>query len=675
MAATLTDHTMNGKPVYTVPAKSVLNMESGFRHKLLCDGPTFTAGSACTYSCSFCLHPDTLIQMADGTTKTIGAIEIGDHVIGVDRQRVRLGHSGTLVVATVLATTRIFADAFRIRLDDGRTVVCSSGHRWLTERGWKCTHKLTRNNRISTFNMPIETPSLSDDYRRGYLAGIIRGDGTLKRYDYSGRYRRHTSRSPQKKDILYQFRLAMKDGVAIDRAASFLARFGVRTTRFEFKQTGGTVPTIPAIRTSSKAAHDAISQIISSIDSYDWHRGFLAGIFDAEGSFSSAIRIHNTNKHLLLDVERSLSELKFRFVRDEPTPTHRCGAVRIRGGLAEEAKFFNICAPAITRKFRVAGRTLRSSRNGQNKIAAIERLHGVVELIDISTSTENFIANGMISHNCYVEDLMRKSPHMRGIDRPHEEVVVRREGAIDALRKQLTFANGTPRYPDPGDNRVLYMSPLVDVAGNVTLRDETIEACRLILALTRWHIRILSKSNMLPSIAEALIPDGSRERMIFGVSAGTLNDDEAKSFEIGTALVSKRLASLYYLQNKGFRTFGMICPSLPKADADGYTSFAREMYEAIRADRCEHVWAEVMNVRGESLTKTVRALDSAGFRGSAWMLHDVSRDQAQWEEYARATFSAHAPLYRPGQLRFLQYVNKANKEWWTSRVVDGAVLL
>jgi len=45
---------MNGKPVFDVPAKSVLNMESGFRHKLLCDGPTFTAGSACAYSCCFC---------------------------------------------------------------------------------------------------------------------------------------------------------------------------------------------------------------------------------------------------------------------------------------------------------------------------------------------------------------------------------------------------------------------------------------------------------------------------------------------------------------------------------------------------------------------------------------------------------------------------------------------
>ena len=271
---------------------------------------------------------------------------------------------------------------------------------------------------------------------------------------------------------------------------------------------------------------------------------------------------------------------------------------------------------------------------------------------------------------CYVEDLMRKSPHMQGIDRPHEEVVVRREGANDALRKQLAHSNGKPRYPDPADNRVLYMSPLVDVAGNITLRDETIEACKLILELTHWHIRILSKSNLLPTIAEALAEH--RHRMIYGVSTGTLDDDLAKSFEIGTALVSRRLASLHWLQDHGYRTFGMICPSLPQTD---YAAYALYMREAIGADRCEHVWAEVMNVRGESMTRTVNALRAAGYGVDADRLFDVSTNQDAWEAYARATFEAHTPLYRPGQLRFLQYVTKATREWWAARGGAGAVLL
>ena len=38
---------MNGKEVVFVKAKTVINFKSGFDHKLLCDGPTFSTGSAC----------------------------------------------------------------------------------------------------------------------------------------------------------------------------------------------------------------------------------------------------------------------------------------------------------------------------------------------------------------------------------------------------------------------------------------------------------------------------------------------------------------------------------------------------------------------------------------------------------------------------------------------------
>lgn len=270
---------------------------------------------------------------------------------------------------------------------------------------------------------------------------------------------------------------------------------------------------------------------------------------------------------------------------------------------------------------------------------------------------------------CYVSDLMKKSPHLAGITEKHEEIVIRREGAVEALHQQLT-TRGKPRFPDPADNRVCYASPLVDVAGNVILRDETVDAVRLIMELTYWHVRLLSKSNLLPSIATAL--HSYRDRIIYGVSTGTLDDNLAKSFEIGTALVSKRISSLRWLQDNGYRTFGMICPSLPQAD---YSSWARGMYEALRADRCENVWAEIMNVRGESMVRTVDALRNAGYGDDADRLQLVSTDADAWEEYSRETFIAHAPLYRPGQLRFLQYVSAKTKPWWTEHVDAGAILL
>lgn len=274
---------------------------------------------------------------------------------------------------------------------------------------------------------------------------------------------------------------------------------------------------------------------------------------------------------------------------------------------------------------------------------------------------------------CYVPDLMRKSPHLAGIKERHDQVVIRRRGAIKAIRRQLTDRFGRPKFKDPKDGRVIYSSPLVDVAANMELVRETIDACNTILELTHWHIRLLSKSNLLPKIV-AGISSMYHHRLIFGVSTGTLDDKLARSFEQGTPLPSKRIESLHWLQDNGFRTFGMICPSLPQRD---YDLFAAEMCNAIRAEKCEHVWAEVINVRGDSMTRTISALRAGGFDWEADALNET-RNRASWEEYARQTFLAHANIYSAhpgGKLRFLQYVTSDTRAWWRSHENLGAISL
>lgn len=111
---------------------------------------------------------------------------------------------------------------------------------------------------------------------------------------------------------------------------------------------------------------------------------------------------------------------------------------------------------------------------------------------------------------CYVPELMEKNPHWRSIQQQHpdskfENIVIRRSGGLDAMRNQLVGKNGPRFMGDDQDKRVIYASPLVDVASNMELVRETIEACRMILNLTRWHIRLLSKSTFLPRIAEGLL--------------------------------------------------------------------------------------------------------------------------------------------------------------------------
>jgi DNA repair photolyase len=284
---------------------------------------------------------------------------------------------------------------------------------------------------------------------------------------------------------------------------------------------------------------------------------------------------------------------------------------------------------------------------------------------------------------CYVSSMQRylapplleahKKAH--GMTLSFEDVVIRARNAVELLRAQLLDKNGRRRYQDDNDNRVVFLSTTVDVAANMELLRETAEACKLILQHTTWQIRLLSKSSLLHLlVAKEMIPMEYHHRLIFGFSTGTLNDTVARAFESGTATVSKRLESLNWLQTNDFRTFGMICPSLPQ---DDYASFSRDICAAIRVEKCEHVWAEPLNVRGESLSKTLAALRAAGLDAEAGRLAAVSGagNGKVWEDYSRQTFLAHTKNIEPAKLRFLQYVDANSADWWARHRCLGAVLL
>lgn len=148
------------------------------------------------------------------------------------------------------------------------------------------------------------------------------------------------------------------------------------------------------------------------------------------------------------------------------------------------------------------------------------------------------------------------------LEREHAEfadVVIRRARAVEKIREELTRKNGQPKYVDPNDQRIVYASPLVDIAANVELTDETIAICLVILELTNWQIRLLSKSPLIARIAKA-IPEEYKDRVIFGLSTGTLDDRLAAAIELGAPLVSKRIQALHWLQDNGYRTFAMLCP-------------------------------------------------------------------------------------------------------------------
>lgn len=285
---------------------------------------------------------------------------------------------------------------------------------------------------------------------------------------------------------------------------------------------------------------------------------------------------------------------------------------------------------------------------------------------------------------CYVSSLplkflvrrvLKEHEEKTGEYLEHSDAVVRRTNPMDVLLGQMLSSSGKKKFQDDNDNRVVFSSSTVDVAANMELLRETAGLLNLILEHTAWQVRLLSKSHLLHKlVADRMIHEKHHHRLIFGFSTGTMDDRVARAFEHGTALVSKRIKTLHWLQDRGFRTYGMICPSLPQ---DDYLRFSKEACEAIRVDRCEHVWAEPINVRGQSLVKTLAALKAAGLDEEARRLASVSGSGhgEAWEEYARRTFLAHTRNMPAEKLRFLQYIDEKTAEWWSEQRRHGAILL
>jgi DNA repair photolyase len=217
---------------------------------------------------------------------------------------------------------------------------------------------------------------------------------------------------------------------------------------------------------------------------------------------------------------------------------------------------------------------------------------------------------------------------------------------------------------------------LVDIAASNELATETAEMVQVLLNDTDWDVRLLSKSPLIKLIAQSLT-DEQKRRVIFGLSIGTLDDELARAIEPTCPSPSRRCDAHRWLQDQGYRTFAMLCPILPQS----LDQFVRKAVETIRPDQCEHVWAEVLNVRGESMTQTLASLENSHLHKAAEDLRAICGQEKRhaWEDYARETFLAltqAVPKREDGpKLRFLQYVTRESDAWWRACANQGAVLL
>src|SRR5919109_589104 len=507
----------------------------------------------CTHACSYCLDGETPILMANGRTKPIADLRPGDEVYGT----VRSGSYRRYTPTPVLDHWSTIKRAYRITPADGTELIASADHRFLSARGkWKHVkgtqhgrHRrphLTLNDKLIGTGAFADRPEHSTDYRLGYICGMVRGDGTLGSYDYPRPDRRSTD--------VHRFRLALTDLEPLQRARDFLRELDVETDEFAFAAASGGSRALAAIRTQKRATVAGSRNFIEwpARPSEDWCKGFLAGIFDAEGSYARGVlRIHNTDDRIIDHVGDSLARLGLPAVVEDRELANGLRTVRIRGGLQKHLRFFHLVDPATTRKRTIDGIALKSAARLQ--VVAIEPLGVEMPLYDITTGTGDFIANGVVSHNCFARPTHTYLDFDAGRDFEREIVV--KVNVPEVARAELMRSSWKREHVALGTNT----DPYQWVESRYKLMPGIWEAMRD----SGTPCSVLTKSPLLLRDLDLMKEIHERVGFAANLSVPTLDEKAWRATEPHTPHPRKRIEAVAEINRAGIPCGVLIAPLMP----------------------------------------------------------------------------------------------------------------
>jgi len=572
-----------GMTFYEVRAKSIINRVPS-QSRMPFEW-TVNPYRGCTHACVYCLAGDTAILTGDGRTKPLAQLKVGDLVYGTVRQ----GRFRRYTVTQVLDHWSTLKPAFRILLEDGTTLVASGDHQFLSDRGWKYVTGrmggdgqrpyLTVANKLmgtGQFAAPVEE---SADYRHGYLRGMIRDDG----------------------------RPGSSEAEAVQRTRRYLASFG-------------------------EAAAEPLRIGWPAQASSDWRKGFLAGVFDAKGSHSGGIlRIASTDPELIGRTGACLRQFGFDFAVEDRRQPNGLRCIRMVGGLPEKLRFFHTVDPAITRKRGIEGTAVKSG--ARLRVVSIEPLGVDLPLYDITTGTGDFIANGVISHNCFARNTHTYLDLDAGKD--FDTRVIVKVNAGELLRRELAAPRWTGESIAMGTNVDCYQR----AEGRYRLMREILAALRDFAN----PFSILTKGTLITRDLDLLRQAAEVTDVGIAMSIGFVDETLWRSVEPGTPSPRRRLDAVRQLTDAGFAVSVLMAPILPGlTDTD------------------------------ESIDATMRAIAESGAASATPLALHLRTGAREWyQSWLRREYPALVPSYEAlyGERA---YLGKAYQRELTARVQAAA---
>ena len=339
----------------------------------------------CNLNCEWCFIDGTQIRTKDGY-KNISEIKIGDKILGINQNK----KMKTIEETTVYnISSREDQIVLKLKLVDGTELIGTSEHPILMNNGYKPMFrklvKLQPGDLVYKLQ-DCEEGIINDEYKQGWLAGYWNGDGSF----YTQKH--HAGPKFQNK-----CRAASIDDCVVERNYTFCQDLGINVrivdhhSTIAFKNSGNHCKAVTC--TTDSITLQLKDLVEEDLFTYDWCRGYIAGIFDAEGSFDGySLRISQITKLDIIDrIEQCLQFLEIEYFKNE------------KGFNINEGKF---AAIRFDKEFQCVNKRKFEKLYpvGLNFCERVE-----VESVDIlkrqkvhniSTDAETFIANNILVHNC-----------------------------------------------------------------------------------------------------------------------------------------------------------------------------------------------------------------------------------------------------------------------------------
>ena len=333
------------------------------------------------------------------------------------------------------------------------------------------------------------------------------------------------------------------------------------------------------------------------------------------------LRISNGDECIRDWITTSLSCFHFAHVVEPPAPSG-VRNVRILGGLTEGMRFTLTCDPAITRKRQIDGFAIKSAVD--LRVVLVDDLGIDLPMVDITTGTGDFIANGVVSHNCFARPTHEYLGLNAGSD--FDSKIIVKINAVDVLRKELARPGWQRESVAMGTNTDPYQRAEAKFKITRGIIDALVEA--------DTPFTILTKSPLVTRDLDLIAPAAQRLDVGVAFSIATIDERAWRLTEPGTPHPLRRVEAIRAMADAGVPTSALMAPILPGLsdrpeqlaataraieDAGGVVKHAHPVY--LRGATREHFMARLEAQDPELHARYVRGLDERG---------DVSPAYRRW---------------------------------------------